>query len=126
MENLASARTAVRVYVALSIATVVVLVCLQVLHPELAGTPAWVRGTIVAATSLLMLRFAGQAIAGDDRALLRWRIVVVVVLVALVAVVLVPGLMPPVDARRAGGLRDHSGEGGRVDPAPPTTVRGPR
>ena len=64
MENLASARTAVRVYVALSIATVVVLVCLQVLHPELAGTPAWVRGTIVAATSLLMLRFAGRRSQG--------------------------------------------------------------
>jgi Flp pilus assembly protein TadB len=51
------------------------------------GAPL-VRGVIVAATSFLSFRFATRAARGDARALLRLRIVVAIVTVAVVAVLL--------------------------------------
>ena len=48
---------------------------------------ALVRGIIVAATSILTFIFANRAVKGNPRALLRLRIVVAVILIALVAVV---------------------------------------
>jgi Flp pilus assembly protein TadB len=51
------------------------------------GAPL-VRGVIVAATSFLSFRFATRAARGDARALLRLRIVVAIVTVAVVAVLM--------------------------------------
>jgi phosphoglycerol transferase MdoB-like AlkP superfamily enzyme len=82
-------RTALRFvtgYVILSLVTVVALGALTFLLPQDVTIQAWVRGVIVAGTSLLTLRFARRARSGGGRALLRLRIIVVVLLVAVVGV----------------------------------------
>ncbi|MFF1876338.1 hypothetical protein [Leifsonia sp. NPDC058230] len=91
---LVAARVLVGVYAALSIATVAAIAVLQAVAPDLAGPAAWIRGTIVAATSILMLVFANQAVRGHRRALLRWRIVAAVMIVAIAVIVSIPGLIP--------------------------------
>ena len=78
-------------YVALSALTVVAIAAFARVAPSLVNPQAWVRGVIVAATSVLTLVFARGAAAGSARALLRLRIIVVIILVAIGAVLfLVP------------------------------------
>ena len=58
-------------------------------------TPAvWVRGTIVAAASLLTLFLAARAARGEPKMLLRLRIVTAIMLVAIVVIVALPGAFP--------------------------------
>jgi hypothetical protein len=92
--HLILARRLVVGYLVVSLITVVVLAALQWMLPGQAGTTAWIRGCIVAASSILMLVFAGRAAAGDRRALLRWRIVVVVMIVAIGVIVSISGFIP--------------------------------
>jgi hypothetical protein len=73
-------------YAVLSILTVLVIVLLQFVAPHLVSPQAWVRGIIIAATSILTFAFARRAAQGAPRALLRLRIVVAILLVAVVAV----------------------------------------
>lgn len=80
-------RWLVGAYLALSLLTVAAIAVLADADPKLVSPQAWVRGVIVAATSVLTFVFATRAAGGDARALLRLRIVVAVVLVALVAVI---------------------------------------
>lgn len=75
-------------YLALSTLTVAAIVILSAEAPRLVTPQALIRGIIVAATSFLSFRFAGSAARGDVRALVRLRIVVAVVTVAVVAVLL--------------------------------------
>jgi hypothetical protein len=78
-------------YVVLSGLTVVAIATFASVAPSLVNPQAWVRGIIVAVTSLLTFVFARRAAAGNARALLRLRIIVVVILVAIGAVLfLVP------------------------------------
>jgi nucleoside permease NupC len=70
-------------YLALSVLTVVAIATLSAVSPDLVNPQAWVRGVIVAATSGLTFLFARRAARGNPRALLRLRIIVVVILVAL-------------------------------------------
>jgi hypothetical protein len=78
-------------YVVLSGLTVVAIATFASVAPSLVNPQAWVRGIIVAVTSLLTFVFARRASAGNTRALLRLRIIVVVILVAIGAVLfLVP------------------------------------
>jgi len=78
-------------YVVLSGLTVVAIATFASVAPSLLNPQAWVRGIIVAVTSLLTFVFARRASAGNARALLRLRIIVVVILVAIGAVLfLVP------------------------------------
>ncbi|MEV0202362.1 hypothetical protein [Nonomuraea sp. NPDC050691] len=66
------------------------------LAPSLVSPQAWGRGVIVAATSILTLAFARRAQHAGHRALLRLRIVLVVIPVAVVGVLLflpLPGWM---------------------------------
>lgn len=86
MSRLRLARTVVLAYAALSVLTVVALAILSKAAPSQVDAHAWVRGVIIAATSLLLIRFAAGALAGDARMLLRLRIVVAILLVAVVAV----------------------------------------
>ena len=79
-------RWLVLAYVALSLLTVALIVVFSLTAPRLVNSEAWVRGIIVAATSLLTLYFADGAAKGRPRALLRLRIVVPIILVAIVAV----------------------------------------
>jgi hypothetical protein len=78
-------------YAVLSGLTVLAIATFASVAPSLVNPQAWVRGVIVAATSLLTVVFARRAAAGSARALLRLRITVVVILVAIGAVLfLVP------------------------------------
>lgn len=84
--SLLVARALVGAYLLLSVLTVVAIIVLSGSAPSLVNPEAWVRGIIVAATSILTFVFASQAVSGTPRALLRLRIVVVIILVAVVAV----------------------------------------
>jgi hypothetical protein len=89
-------RWLVGAYLLLSVLTVVAIITLSNVAPDLVNQQAWVRGIIVAATSILTFVFAERAAKGYPRALLRLRIVVVVILVAVGAVLLflsLPGWM---------------------------------
>jgi hypothetical protein len=78
-------------YAVLSGLTVVAIVTFASVAPSLVNPQAWVRGIIVAVTSLLTFAFARRAAAGSPRALLRLRIIVAIILVAIGAVLfLVP------------------------------------
>ncbi|WP_052226556.1 hypothetical protein [Microbacterium mangrovi] len=73
-------------YVVLSLVTVVTLLALSLFAPRDVTVEAWVRGVIVAGTSLLTLLFARRARSGGAKALLRLRIIVLVLIVAVVGV----------------------------------------
>ncbi len=75
-------------YMLLSIATVGAVLALSVLAPAQVTPQAWVRSSIVAITSVLTYVFARRAERGEPRALLRLRIVVVILLVAFTTVLI--------------------------------------
>jgi hypothetical protein len=79
-------RQLIVVYAALSVATVLALVVVTVVAPDHVTPQAWVRGVIVAGTSFLTLRFAAGAVRGEPRALLRLRIILAVLCVAVAGV----------------------------------------
>jgi presenilin-like A22 family membrane protease len=83
---LRAARLLIGGYVALSVLTVAAVITLSRLAPHQANPQAWVRSIFVAATSLLTLRFVVLAAQGKPRALLRLRIVVSILVVAVIAV----------------------------------------
>lgn len=93
-KRLTIARTVVACYVTLSLLNLVVLGILSAVAPHEAAVAAWIRGSIVAATGILMFVFATQAVRGSSRGLLRWRIVTAVMVVAVAVVVSIPGLLP--------------------------------
>ncbi|OPH49350.1 hypothetical protein BC351_37280 [Paenibacillus ferrarius] len=66
--------------------TVAAIIILSYTAPNLVNPEAWVRGIIIAATSVLTLVFANRAATGKPRALMRLRIVVTLLLVAFTAV----------------------------------------
>jgi hypothetical protein len=75
-------------YLILSMLTVAAIITFSDIAPTLGTPQAWVRGIIVAATSILTFVFARRAARGNPRALLRLRIVVAVILIAIAAVLL--------------------------------------
>ncbi|GMA24033.1 hypothetical protein GCM10025864_17920 [Luteimicrobium album] len=79
-------RRLVLVYLALGLATVVTLVVVSIAAPDDVTPQAWVRGVIVAGTAFLTLRFVQGAIRREHRALLRLRLVLTVLCVAVLAV----------------------------------------
>jgi hypothetical protein len=83
---LRAARLLIGGYVALSILTVAAVITLSRLAPHQVNPQAWLRSIIVSATSLLTFRFAVLAAQGRPRALLRLRIVVSILVVAVIAV----------------------------------------
>ncbi|MEN8600422.1 hypothetical protein [Microbacterium rhizosphaerae] len=94
ISRLAIARALVASYIALSLLALVVLGILSAVAPDQAGAAAWIRASIVAATGILMFVFATQAVRGSSQGLLRWRVVVIVMVVAIAVVVSIPGLLP--------------------------------
>ncbi|WP_308465558.1 hypothetical protein [Rathayibacter soli] len=76
-------------YVAVSVVTFVAIVLTRG-DTSVVNTAVWIRGTIVAATSVLLLIYALQARSGSPRGLLRTRIVSAIVLVAIVAILVIP------------------------------------
>ncbi|NUR91343.1 MAG: hypothetical protein HOY71_45345 [Nonomuraea sp.] len=87
------ARLLIISYLTLSVLTLVAIVLLRN-NPTLVTDAVWVRGTIVAATAVLMLLVAARAAKGSKAAYLRLRIITAVVLVAIVVVASLPGLFP--------------------------------
>ncbi len=83
---LRAARTLTIVYVGLSVLTVIALGVLTAVAPEVVSIPAWVRAAIVAGLSFLTLSFAMRAVRGRPKALLRLRIVSIVLVVAVAGV----------------------------------------
>ncbi|UKS28063.1 hypothetical protein LOZ80_03740 [Paenibacillus sp. HWE-109] len=81
-----SVRWLVTLYSLISWLTVAAIIILSYTAPNLVNPEAWVRGIIVAATSVLTVVFANRAAIGKPRALMRLRIVVTVLLVAFTAV----------------------------------------
>ncbi|RKR76082.1 hypothetical protein [Frondihabitans australicus] len=77
------------VYAGLSVAAVAALAVLTAVAPHEVSSAAWIRGVIVALTSLLTLRFAVAATRRRPRALLRLRIVSVILIVAFAVVLFV-------------------------------------
>jgi hypothetical protein len=80
-------------YAGLSLLTFAVIVVLRN-HPAVVTDAVWVRATIVLASSLLTFAFARSAARGSRKGLLRLRIVSAVMLVAIVVIVVLPGLFP--------------------------------
>ena len=83
-------RQLVGAYLALSVATLAAVAALHG-HPNLVTPAVWVRGTIVVASALLTAAFARRAAGGSARAYLRLRLVTAIMLVAVVAIVALPG-----------------------------------
>jgi hypothetical protein len=86
MTSSTAVRWLVGAYLALSVLTVGAIIILSIVAPSLINPQAWVRGIIVAGTSVLTFIFASRAASGNPRALLRLRIIVAVILVAIVGV----------------------------------------
>ncbi len=80
-------------YVAVSLLTMVAVVLLRD-HKSIVTPAVWTRGTIVAATSVLMLSFADRAARGSSRGYLRLRIASAIMVVAIVIIILIPGAFP--------------------------------
>lgn len=80
-------------YAGISALTLVAIVLLSG-HPGLVNSAVWTRGSIAAGTSLLTLRFAVLAARGSSRFLLRLRIVSAVMVVAITAIIALPGTFP--------------------------------
>ncbi len=73
-------------YLVLAWLTIAAVAVLSAADPRLVNAEAWVRGVIVACTSVLTLVIARRAAQGRPRALLRLRIIVPVILVAVIVV----------------------------------------
>lgn len=94
--SLRVARLLMTIYMVISVLTVVALAVLTATAPQLVNDEAWVRGVILAGTSILTLTFARQAARGRPQGLTRLRVVVAILLVAVVVVLFVlklPGWM---------------------------------
>ncbi|GAA4571646.1 hypothetical protein [Planotetraspora kaengkrachanensis] len=94
--SLAAFRTlklAVGGYTGFSLLTLVAVYLLRH-NSALVNDTAWIRGGIVALTSLLMLSFATGTARGRRRAYLRLRIASALMLVSIAALVALPGLLP--------------------------------
>jgi hypothetical protein len=80
-------------YLLLSLVTFVAIVLLRD-HHSVVNAAVWVRGTIVALTSVLMFSFAARAARGSRGAFLRLRIASAVMVVAIAVIISLPGTFP--------------------------------
>ena len=88
-----SVKLLVGCYLGISVLTLVAIILLR--SDTAIVTPAvWVRGTIVAASALLTALFAAQTARGSSSGYLRLRLVSAVMLVAIVTIIMLPGLFP--------------------------------
>lgn len=80
-------------YLGLSVLTLVAAFLLRN-NAAIVPPAVWIRGTIVAASALLTTLFAAQMARGSSSGYLRLRIVSAVMLVAIVTIIMLPGLFP--------------------------------
>jgi hypothetical protein len=87
------ARLLVGTYLALSVATLAAIILLRN-DASIVNQAVWIRGTIVAATSVLMFGFATAAARGSVGAYRRLRLTSTVVVVAIIVIIALPGTFP--------------------------------
>ncbi len=80
-------------YVAISLLTLAAVIVMRG-DASMVNSAVWIRCSLVAASSLLTLRFAVGAAAGNPQMLRRLRIVTTVMLVAIVVIIALPGTFP--------------------------------
>ncbi|MEW9528221.1 hypothetical protein [Microbispora sp. NPDC049125] len=80
-------------YIVLSVLTLVAAYVLRD-DPRMVTDTVWVRGVIVAASSLLMFSFVAGTARGRGRAYLRLRIASALMVVAITVLVALPGFLP--------------------------------
>lgn len=80
-------------YATISIVTMIAVVLLRN-HNSIVTPAVWIRGTIVAFTSVLMLGFVRSASRGSGRGYLRLRIASAIMVVAIAVIILIPGAFP--------------------------------
>jgi SAM-dependent methyltransferase len=88
-----SVRLLIGGYVAISVATLVAIVLLRNHHAEVTSA-VWIRGIVVVASALLMTLFANRAARGASRMYLRLRLVSAIMVVAIAAIIAIPGTFP--------------------------------
>lgn len=80
-------------YLGVNVAALVAIVLMR--HDAALVTDAvWTRGTLISVSAVLTFLFAVQAARGSARAYLRLRIIALIQLVAIVAIIVVPGAFP--------------------------------
>ncbi|MEE1788765.1 hypothetical protein PUR71_38570 [Streptomyces sp. SP17BM10] len=95
-ETLRAFRTVRRLlaaYLAVSLGTMAAIVALAA-HPDLVNVAVWIRGSAVAASSLITLVLAAKAAGGSTGAFRRLRIISTAMLVAIVVIIAMPGTFP--------------------------------
>jgi len=80
-------------YLAVSVLTLAAIVLLRN-DASVVNPAVWIRGTIVAASSVLTLAFAAGAARGSRGAYRRLRIITAVMPVAIVVIIALPGTFP--------------------------------
>ncbi len=80
-------------YLALSVLTMVVIVLLRH-NPRAVNAAAWIRGTIVVLSALVMAAFAVRMARGSAAAHRRLRLLATVMVVAIAVIVAIPGMLP--------------------------------
>ena len=92
-EAMRTVKLLVGTYLGISALTLVAIVLMRK-HTNLVNAAVWTRGTIVVVTAILMFSFAVRAARGSSRAFLRLRIVSAIMVVAIAAIVSLPGTFP--------------------------------
>lgn len=80
-------------YLGISVITLAVIVLLRN-HAADVNSVVWTRGVIVVASALLTLSFATHAARGARRSFLRLRIISIVMPLAIVVIIVLPGTFP--------------------------------
>lgn len=88
-----SVKRLVGAYVAISVLTLVAIVLMRN-DAGMVNPAVWIRGSIVAVTSLLMATFVAGAARGSARAFLRLRLVSAIMVVAIAVIIALPGTFP--------------------------------
>ena len=80
-------------YLAISVLTLIAIVAMRH-HAAIVNEAVWVRGTIVVVSASLTFLFTVRAAAGSRRAFLRLRLISAVMVVAIAAIIALPGTFP--------------------------------
>jgi hypothetical protein len=83
----------VAAYAALSVVTLVAVILLRN-NPDIVNVAVWIRGCFATASSATLLAFAIKASRGSRGAYRRVRIISAVIVVAIAAIILLPGTFP--------------------------------
>jgi hypothetical protein len=88
-----TAKALVAGYLGLSVLTLIAVALLRD-HPAIVNAAVWIRAAAVVASAALMLFFADRAAKGRGGSYRRLRLVSAIMVVAIVAVIVLPGAFP--------------------------------